>query len=417
MNALAGNLPDFESADWERIDGVNVFDAHDDHHPVSGEVIRSFDLPKLEAITLECNKRDKRGQPCPLTLGHTIDGKIPEKFQPEIVGYARNFRVDYDAKLQRWVIRATYYIRKDRLHDARTYPRVSVEYWPSDDIFDPISLIRRTPKRDLGQWTYSASGLRVCYERDSYMAGEGKKNPRDDSEPAAAPAVEPGSEMGPPPDFQKHFNYCMEQFYRSGQHMQYMQMFPGAPMGPAMGPQAMAMPGATNQQIPTPPASYTEDAEKQRMQKVDQSITAEQYHKDLAELRAQYQAERDARLTLEKRERHSRYERDLTALRAQGYLFDLAEEMEVVKDYEEAAFSKHADIIKKRYQRSSVGINAPMIATQAGASIGGSLQSNEEFTSEDLQAATRYMREKPKASWEECREYAVKNRSLVNGRK
>ncbi len=32
---------------------------------------------------------------------------------------------------------------------------MSAEYYPHADLIDPISIIRRTPRLDLGQWTYS----------------------------------------------------------------------------------------------------------------------------------------------------------------------------------------------------------------------------------------------------------------------
>ena len=427
MSAATPTLPDFDDGTWEQVDGVNVFDAHKDHDAVSGEVIRSFDLEKLEKIVLACNRRDKLGQPCPLTIGHTIEGKVPEKYQPEIVGYARKFRVEYDARLERWVIKATYYVRKERLEEARSFPRVSVEYWPGDDIFDPISLIRRTPKRDLGQWTYAAGSQRVRYEREAFMADDVKKKKPDDSKgpdldaDAVQPGMDGGMDQGPPPDFMKNFQYCMDAMAKSGQLLQYMQGMPSNPMGP----QPMAMPGATNQQIPAP-ATFAADADKQRMVKTDQAITGEQYARDIAELRAQYAAERDARLVLEKRERASRYERDLTGLRAQGWQFDLAEEMDLVKDYDDPTFIKHLGVIKKNYQRSSVGVDAPLVRTlggETGIDQGQTdLPADELANREEFEVASQYQREKhlPESKWDECKQYAIKtvrNRSLVNGRK
>lgn len=145
--------PDFtDSSAWTVTRDVAVFDEHQDRSK-DGKLVRKFTRKDLVAIAENCNRREAKGQLCPLSIGHTQDD-APETQQPELVGYARNFRVKYDEALGRYTIRADYYLKADKAKEAATYPRTSVEYWPDDKVFDPIALIRRTPRRDLGQWTY-----------------------------------------------------------------------------------------------------------------------------------------------------------------------------------------------------------------------------------------------------------------------
>ena len=128
--------------------------------PVTRKVVRRFDRARLQLICDRSNARDRMGALAPLTLGHTIPGEdVPEGEQPEPVGYARNFKVRYNEQDGRHVITADFYVKKDRWAEASTFPRTSIELWPSQLIVDPVALIRRTPDRDLPQWTYTRSAL------------------------------------------------------------------------------------------------------------------------------------------------------------------------------------------------------------------------------------------------------------------
>lgn len=152
---------------YVKVSDVPVFDQHKEVYyldprgkmcastaPGARKRVKHFDKKTLEEIARNCNARDKTGTLAPLTRGHTIPDENDESKQPEIMGYAKDWRVRFDPRLKKWVIAANYYLRADHEKDARTYPRTSVELWPGDDIIDPIALLRRTPQRDLGQWTY-----------------------------------------------------------------------------------------------------------------------------------------------------------------------------------------------------------------------------------------------------------------------
>lgn len=149
-------LGDMDGPGFVRKPGVAVFDAHEEY---DGEkLVRRFTKADLKRIADNCNRREKKGSLCPITIGHTDPDDPREKAQPEHVGFARNFRVDYSKRLGRWVVVSDFYLRRERYGEARSYPRVSVELWPTDNFLDPIALLRRTPQRDLGQWHYSRAG-------------------------------------------------------------------------------------------------------------------------------------------------------------------------------------------------------------------------------------------------------------------
>ena len=187
MSGAALNLAELDDPDkWVFCDDVPVFDEHDEHQcpgcqkgmsdrpfrcqkcGQASRLVRRFGKVDLEEIAAGCNVRDGQGNLCPLTIGHMADG-VPEKQQPELVGYARKFWVGYHPGLKRNVILARYQVRKDRYDDARTYPRSSVELWLRDRFIDPIALLRRTPQRDLGQWVYSKGGDKLCYSMEASM--------------------------------------------------------------------------------------------------------------------------------------------------------------------------------------------------------------------------------------------------------
>src|SRR4051812_45335338 len=138
-----------DPAKFVREPDVAVFDEHVEKGK-GGKVVRKFDRAALEEIARNCNARDAGGTPCPITIGHTDPEEADERKQPEIVGYARNFRVRFDGRLSRWTLRSDYYLFKGKYAYARTFTRTSVELWESDHLLDPIALLRRTPQRDLG---------------------------------------------------------------------------------------------------------------------------------------------------------------------------------------------------------------------------------------------------------------------------
>lgn len=155
-----------DRARWKVYPNVAIFDAHDEFderktikddvtgedkpNPEYGKVKRRFDAKKLNEIAANCNRRFKRtGDACPITLGHTRQGE-PEANQPDITGYALNFRVGRYGPEQKIAILSDFYVIPELESEFLKHPRRSVELFPNDDVFDPIAVLKRTPERDLG---------------------------------------------------------------------------------------------------------------------------------------------------------------------------------------------------------------------------------------------------------------------------
>lgn len=105
----------------------------------------------LQRLCDNMNKRDERtGDLSPLVLGKHTDKNAPAKDQPELVGYARRWKVIpwVDGKV---AAAADFLYEKDRVEECKGFPRRSAEVWLTRAEIDPISLLgATTPERDLG---------------------------------------------------------------------------------------------------------------------------------------------------------------------------------------------------------------------------------------------------------------------------
>jgi hypothetical protein len=140
---------------WVVRQNVPIFDEHDEFD-ADGKLVRRFDKKKLEQIAQNCNRREKdTGDVIPIAIGHTRS-KDREELQPRFVGYARELKVGQFGPGKKLGILANFYFKPAHYHEAMTYPRRSIELWPGapdQQIIDPVSLLRRTPQRDLGLLT------------------------------------------------------------------------------------------------------------------------------------------------------------------------------------------------------------------------------------------------------------------------
>jgi hypothetical protein len=121
------------------------------------------------------------GDYSPIAVGHTEDG-MPAKFQPEIVGFAKDFLVqpfinpDTGADTGRLAIYATPFCKAEDLHHFLDNPRRSVELWFEDGVIDPLSILGpETPARDLGLHKFSKSNK---YSGSSYSYSITNPNPK-----------------------------------------------------------------------------------------------------------------------------------------------------------------------------------------------------------------------------------------------
>lgn len=467
--ATTADIPDFTNAtQWERRPGVNVFDEHErkltrrkkvDGKDVDESVTVQFKKHDLEQIAAECNERDRTGNFCALSLGHTLDGR-PEIEQPPHVGYARQFYVAYDNTLKRYVIRATYYIRRDRLGAAVEFPRTSVEYWHDRKFFDPIALLRRTPARDLGQWTYALDRGEVLpisvlgsdgscalgilekgqwtYARSDpsqlvlrYAMAEEvikkeeevKEKPEHKHQPD--PTLSPGGPEGVPPEFSEHFMKCAAHHFPK-----LAEMHSKYGMGTG-GPAAGAVP-APVPPIPPPlsihpePPIHMSKSEVERLSKVQSEIDALRMQMQaiapkVTETQTQYAETQAWRASLERENRLFRFERDLTQM-ALKYSIDLVEEMNRVKDYSQDQFDSHMHVLQKYASPNPVTATTGWLPTEAPKptmqfdkdkgifrASGGPETGRQErvFGEAELEIADRYMAENPEVGWKEARAHAM----------
>jgi hypothetical protein len=163
---------------WLTKRAVPILDEHvlrDDE----GQVITEVDEARLQEIAKKNNQRvAQTGDLTPIVIGHTKDDTAEEQ-QPEIVGYACNFRVAPFRKTGRKALVADFKFMASKKALVNKYPRRSVELWLSDWKIDPIALLgATTPERDLGLLQLSRDGRkkirRVMYSANDGMgAGQG----------------------------------------------------------------------------------------------------------------------------------------------------------------------------------------------------------------------------------------------------
>jgi hypothetical protein len=345
---------------WEVFPNIKVFAEHARTARGKNGKKRtvSFTREKLDRIAEKSNRRDEIGQWCPLMLGHTEDGK-PETDQPDIVGYARHFKVGYDKTLGKHVVTATYYLRKEDAAEAKRYPRTSVEVWADDEFFDPISLLKRTPQLDLGQWTYGkGGGLKLRYSMDDLELDD-RDGGRDMPPPAEGDDGGDGGDMPPAeddgggggtgpedvdPDFHGQFMKCMAHY----------EMGKKAKMGAGLGDGGDVPPARKPMPVPMP----KKPDEQERMRKDSESLRFARMEKMVADMRKESRAAIEG---LRAENQNLRYDREaavcervVSELEAQGYHLDREVEVERMVDMDEAAREKHVRYVKRVYSKAPV---------------------------------------------------------------
>jgi hypothetical protein len=387
---------------WVVRDNVPVFDAHEEIGE-DGQIIRAFGREELEEIADNSNRRYiETGDAVPITLGHTRPG-APETDQPPIVGYAQQFHVGTFGPENKLGILATFYIRKEHLHTALEYPRRSVELWLRERIIDPIALLKRTPKRDLGLLTYAQQHNRLIYQMEGHYMAETMP-----SGIASEHDVERVGEHLPEHELAKHVEIharalhhpvhgpALAKHYAHHMHKHaehYASVHHNMADGPGVGAgQSTFIPGKDMAGHAPPThhmyqkeAAAPANAETERLQQTQRDIEVSKYQRETEQLR-QTNTELQKRLeALERQSRVAVYERDLGHLLSQGYQLDLAAEMAEVGDYTPEQFKKHAERIKRCYQRAPVG--QTFLQLQPAANEGGRDPAKEQLSREQMQKA------------------------------
>ncbi len=151
---------------------VPIFDAHTDKDG------QEFDEKYLRDIVANNNVRIRdTGDLVPLVDRHTDD--TPDADPPKILGWAKNFKLGKIGRVNpRACVLADLFFTPQQWEQARQRPRRSAEVWLHDRLIDPIALLVKTPKRDLGLM-FSRDGKKYRHEADfdeakHKRAGDGK---------------------------------------------------------------------------------------------------------------------------------------------------------------------------------------------------------------------------------------------------
>ena len=347
---------------WEVRRGVPVFDEHE-----------QYDVKKLRQIADNCNRREaETGDSCPITIGHTVPGASEER-QPEIVGYARNFQVGTFGPAGKTGVLADFYIQRGRYDEAMKYPRRSVELWPEELYFDPISLLKRTPKRDLGLLTYGKTKKVLRYAMGEVDQEWAVAVLRGDAPPASEP--ERFAMSSQEEDLAERF---MCHYMGHDPLMKFLRNKYGKEAG-CDGPECYeaAYAGPNNTYLPGGKKKMSEhnqadDVKVLKVQMVKltrdleaQSAASEKFQKEMEsqasaysklqgeheKLLGDFRKESQTRQDWEKRYYAKEREAALKTLADDGYQFDMKEELEYVEDFTAEKFAKHLERIQKQYRQ------------------------------------------------------------------
>jgi hypothetical protein len=148
-----------------RIQNVPIFKEHESEG--NGGKPRKVTVKDLEHLAENCNHKFKNLRAAtPLSLGHTSDEpNVKEKDQPEIVGWAVNFKVGDLLDTGKKALFTDWYIRKKHADVIEEYPHRSIEWYRSRGDINPISLLRTAPELDLPiiKYNKSYSDTDECY--------------------------------------------------------------------------------------------------------------------------------------------------------------------------------------------------------------------------------------------------------------
>lgn len=316
-----------DESKWVVRRSVPVFAEHDD-----------WDYFALLEIAENTNKREQStGDACPIIIGHTTQSK--ENELGDIVGYARNFRVGRFGNENKLGILADFYFIPSKYSMAMEYPRRSVELWVNEKIIDPIALLKRTPKLDLGLLTHYKKAGNVY----KYQFSQEERAPKMDEKldnilsmlAKLVSMMEPGSQT-------------KEQFKcdTSQDKMAYSKDEHEA---------------AKNDNKPEQKKENTEEP-------VNYEKTAWEQERIKFARQLSEQSERLAKMEKEAKElmiayKRAERERDIIQLEAEGYILDRKGELELGMSLDDSAWNKHLERIRKWYQRSP-GASQPIPVAQ-----------------------------------------------------
>lgn len=158
---------EFNPDKYQRIPSVAVFK---EHERVKGGRSIKVTRKDLQQIADNHNRKFKElGVGVPLSYGHTLDtgpngAEVPEKDQPELLGWCVNFKVDRLPSGEDALF-GDFYLPKDKAQWVLdNLPTRSVEYFPNSQRLHPIALLKTSaPELDLPVIRYSGEDAPYLY--------------------------------------------------------------------------------------------------------------------------------------------------------------------------------------------------------------------------------------------------------------
>ena len=287
------------------------------------KVARRATLKDLHEIAAVNNSRvSSTGDKAPLVIGHVKPG-LPESYQPEVVGFASNYRVaNFGGKN---VLMARWEIFKSQFDYAMKFPRRSVEIHEKDKVIDPIALLgATTPARDLGLVYCNKDGDNVvqCMHDCDYSQAA--------------------------PDQKLLIDTFLAALFETDQWKSLVSSTKVKNMNDS--------PAVQNAKCPKCSHEYEQKVQLAKTPATDDAVRMEvdQYRIKLSKLEADL-ASTNAELTKVRSEaRRESRERQLVQLEAEGFVLNRAEELQDADHLSDDQFKVKLERMRKNYRKSPV---------------------------------------------------------------
>jgi len=422
---------EFDKEAFETLSGIPVFD---EHPGAEEELDIDFTPEVLQQIIDACNQRiEDTGDLVPVTDGHTSDNS--QDPEPEILGFAENFRLgDLGNTNPRKAIFCDIHVYKDKMERVKQLPRRSIELW-QDMVADPIVfkedkktpidsvalLGAERPARDLGLLFKKKSNAKSKYR---YELQERENMDQEALIKACLEALqatpqwalldeqmkqrEEGQEAHEDEDKGKFEHIGFDELVKKikAENPSYSDEEARATAA-KIGDKKYGVEGMAEKSAEARKAkeSYSEahveeededgDSEHEHEEEHDDEklspaklrMQRDQMKRKYAKLESQYQALATKVEALETEKRIADRKADLLQLEGEGYVFDMAEEVEYVADMEPVRYSKHLAKIRKNYGKAPVGVNIKPAVVKAEGGLGEVVLTPEQVAEQAIKKA------------------------------
>ena len=257
----------------------------------------------------------------------------------------------------RKAIFATLKFKKETWDLARQRPRRSVEIWMDDLVIDVLSLLgNERPARDLGLLFSKKSKQKAKYR---YELKETKMN-LEEIVKKCLEAWMGTPEMAWVKDHMSKMKHDMEE-EKSDYDMEEAEEKEVEAESKMKKKKAKELEEKTIEKVPGGSVELEdeewEEDKDEDMKSEKYKLQRDQERRKFAKLSSEKNALEQRIATLERSDRVNARKADLMQLEAEGVIFDMSEELELVGDMDHAKYGKHLCHMKKRYQRGPIGVN------------------------------------------------------------